>query len=207
MSGKLVGRTGFEPVTFSVSGRRAPAAPTARDDESLPDSGSGGVHHDELRWRAVQVRPGQLVLVLYQAERGLHDRHSSPRTHFPHEDFSSGQQAWSWSMKMGCVRSRARAERELLAGSLAITGLAVVCLWSAYVSLVWRPYRGRTSGSCGGGSNDHSKTAPVLAGWLSAETDYVPRHLRSNQASQPRPLRRASAAARTVPCCCCRRTS
>src|ERR1700750_2309342 len=33
---KLVGRTGFEPVTFSVSGRRAPAAPTARDDESLP---------------------------------------------------------------------------------------------------------------------------------------------------------------------------
>src|ERR1043165_9686439 len=31
----LVGRTGFEPVTFSVSGRRAPAAPTARDDESL----------------------------------------------------------------------------------------------------------------------------------------------------------------------------
>ena len=32
----LVGRTGFEPVTFSVSGRRAPAAPTARDDESLP---------------------------------------------------------------------------------------------------------------------------------------------------------------------------
>ncbi len=33
----LVGRTGFEPVTFSVSGRRAPAAPTARDDESLPD--------------------------------------------------------------------------------------------------------------------------------------------------------------------------
>ena len=34
----LVGRTGFEPVTFSVSGRRAPAAPTARDDESLPDS-------------------------------------------------------------------------------------------------------------------------------------------------------------------------
>ena len=137
----------------------------------------------------------------------LHDRHSSPRTHFPHEDFSSGQQAWSWSMKMGCVRSRARAERELLAGSLAITGLAVVCLWSAYVSLVWRPYRGRTSGSCGGGSNDHSKTAPVLAGWLSAETDYVPRHLCSNQASQPRSLRRASAAARTVPCCCCRRTS
>src|SRR5437588_2888030 len=33
----LVGRTGFEPVTFSVSGRRAPAAPTARDDESLPE--------------------------------------------------------------------------------------------------------------------------------------------------------------------------
>ena len=32
----VVGRTGFEPVTFSVSGRRAPAAPTARDDESLP---------------------------------------------------------------------------------------------------------------------------------------------------------------------------
>ena len=28
---KLVGRTGFEPVTFSVSGRRAPAALTARD--------------------------------------------------------------------------------------------------------------------------------------------------------------------------------
>jgi hypothetical protein len=46
---KLVGRTGFEPVTFSVSGRRAPAAPTARDDESLPDSGSGGVRHGELR--------------------------------------------------------------------------------------------------------------------------------------------------------------
>jgi hypothetical protein len=33
----LVGGTGFEPVTFSVSGRRAPAAPTARDDASLPD--------------------------------------------------------------------------------------------------------------------------------------------------------------------------
>ena len=32
-----VGRRGFEPLTFSVSGRRAPAAPTARDDESLPD--------------------------------------------------------------------------------------------------------------------------------------------------------------------------
>jgi hypothetical protein len=33
----LVGDTGFEPVTFSVSGRRAPAAPIARDDASLPD--------------------------------------------------------------------------------------------------------------------------------------------------------------------------
>ena len=31
MASDLVGRTGFEPVTFSVSGRRAPAAPTARD--------------------------------------------------------------------------------------------------------------------------------------------------------------------------------
>jgi hypothetical protein len=29
--GCLVGRTGFEPVTSSVSGKRAPAAPTARD--------------------------------------------------------------------------------------------------------------------------------------------------------------------------------
>jgi hypothetical protein len=32
----------------------------------------------------------------------LHDKHSSPRTHLPHDFFSSGQQAWSWSMKMGC---------------------------------------------------------------------------------------------------------
>jgi hypothetical protein len=30
----------------------------------------------------------------------LHDRHSTPRTH---EDFSSGLQAWSWSMKMVTV--------------------------------------------------------------------------------------------------------
>ena len=67
----MVGRTGFEPVTFSVSGRRAPAAPTARDDESLPDYGAGGVHYGELRWRAVQVRSGQLVLALDQAERGV----------------------------------------------------------------------------------------------------------------------------------------
>ena len=56
----LVGRTGFEPVTFSVSGRRAPAAPTARDDESLPDSRSGGARHGALRRRAIQVLPGQL---------------------------------------------------------------------------------------------------------------------------------------------------
>jgi hypothetical protein len=35
-----VGRTGFEPVTFSVSGRRAPAAPTARD-ASRPPAVSG----------------------------------------------------------------------------------------------------------------------------------------------------------------------
>jgi hypothetical protein len=33
-SSPAVGRTGFEPVTFSVSGRRAPAAPTARDTVS-----------------------------------------------------------------------------------------------------------------------------------------------------------------------------
>src|SRR6266576_1376871 len=81
----LVGRTGFEPVTFSVSGRRAPAAPTARDDESLPDSGSAGVHHDEPRWRAVQVHTGQLVCALYQAElrnpvrSREHPRHPEPR--------------------------------------------------------------------------------------------------------------------------------
>ena len=31
LANPLVGRTGFEPVTFSVSGRRAPTAPTARD--------------------------------------------------------------------------------------------------------------------------------------------------------------------------------
>ena len=31
MASDLVGRTGFEPVTSSVSGKRAPAAPTARD--------------------------------------------------------------------------------------------------------------------------------------------------------------------------------
>ena len=31
MASYLVGRTGFEPVTSSVSGKRAPAAPTARD--------------------------------------------------------------------------------------------------------------------------------------------------------------------------------
>jgi hypothetical protein len=31
MAFDLVGRTGFEPVTSSVSGKRAPAAPTARD--------------------------------------------------------------------------------------------------------------------------------------------------------------------------------
>ena len=31
MASNLVGRTGFEPVTSSVSGKRAPAAPTARD--------------------------------------------------------------------------------------------------------------------------------------------------------------------------------
>ncbi len=51
---RMVGRRGFEPLTFSVSGRRAPAAPTARDDESLPDlwgapaairrAGPGAVH-------------------------------------------------------------------------------------------------------------------------------------------------------------------
>jgi site-specific DNA recombinase len=33
----LVGGTGIEPVTFSVSGRRAPAAPTAQCSASLPD--------------------------------------------------------------------------------------------------------------------------------------------------------------------------
>src|SRR5580704_16931430 len=65
----MVGRTGFETVTFSVSGRRAPAAPTAQDDESLPDSGSGDVRHGKLRWRAVQVRPGQLVLALEPGPR------------------------------------------------------------------------------------------------------------------------------------------
>src|SRR6201985_2482872 len=51
----LVGRTGFEPVTFSVSGRRAPAAPTARDDESLPG---------RARWCATGT--------------------GAPRTRFPH---------------------------------------------------------------------------------------------------------------------------
>src|SRR2546429_8725489 len=75
---KLVGRTGFEPVTFSVSGRRAPAAPTARDDESLPDSRSGGVHHGELRGRAIQVLPGQLVLALDQGLGGGRFRARSP---------------------------------------------------------------------------------------------------------------------------------
>jgi hypothetical protein len=27
----------------------------------------------------------------------LHPRHSSPRTHPPHDTFSSAQQLWSWS--------------------------------------------------------------------------------------------------------------
>src|SRR5450755_492958 len=67
----LVGRRGFEPLTFSVSGRRAPAAPTAQDDESLPDLVSGGGHHDEPAWRAVQVSAGQIVLALDQAKRGV----------------------------------------------------------------------------------------------------------------------------------------
>ena len=49
----LVGRRGFEPLTFSVSGRRAPTAPTAQDDESLPDPGSGDVWHGEPRRRTV----------------------------------------------------------------------------------------------------------------------------------------------------------
>ena len=71
----LVGRTGFEPVTFSVSGRRAPAAPTARDVESLPDSGSGGVHHGELRWRAIQVLPAGFATPPTQASiRGSPNR-------------------------------------------------------------------------------------------------------------------------------------
>jgi hypothetical protein len=76
----LVGRRGFEPLTFSVSGRRAPTAPTAQDDESLPDSGSGGVQHGELRWRVVKVRLGQLVLAFDQAERGVARRHATSLT-------------------------------------------------------------------------------------------------------------------------------
>src|SRR4029453_835492 len=71
---KLVGRTGFEPVTFSVSGRRAPAAPTARDDESLPESGSGGVDHGERRWRAIQVLPGFAIPPTQASIRGSPNR-------------------------------------------------------------------------------------------------------------------------------------
>jgi hypothetical protein len=67
----LVGGTGFEPVTFSVSGRRAPAAPTARDDESLPDPWGAPAALTTSRPGAVQVRTGQLVLALDQTERGV----------------------------------------------------------------------------------------------------------------------------------------
>jgi hypothetical protein len=70
----LVGRTGFEPVTFSVSGRRAPAAPTARDDESLPDSGSGGVHHGELRRRLSRYSRTSSYLRSISPSAVVHDR-------------------------------------------------------------------------------------------------------------------------------------
>ncbi len=55
----MVGRRGFEPLTFSVSGRRAPAAPTARDDESLPDSIRSGGHLDKLADGQVPFRYGR----------------------------------------------------------------------------------------------------------------------------------------------------
>ena len=97
---KLVGRTGFEPVTFSVSGRRAPAAPTAQDDESLPDSGSGG-GHGELRWRAVQIRSGQLVLALDQAERGVARQAQQPANALPARGLLVRAAGMVVSMKMG----------------------------------------------------------------------------------------------------------
>jgi hypothetical protein len=39
MASEMVGRTGFEPVTSSVSGKRAPAAPTARDVRQADSDG------------------------------------------------------------------------------------------------------------------------------------------------------------------------
>src|SRR4029077_16773926 len=67
---KRVGRTGFEPVTFSVSGRRAPAAPTARDDESLPDS---RIRRRPPRRAAPEGYPGT------PAHSGEHPRQPEPR--------------------------------------------------------------------------------------------------------------------------------
>ena len=81
-----------------------------------------------------------------------------------------------------------------------------LCPCNAAVSLVRRPYRGRTSDSCTGSLNDHSK-ASSLAGDSWQRPILCHATFAATPAPQPCLLRRASAAARTVPWCCCRRTA
>ena len=107
-------------MTFSVSGRRAPAAPTARDDESLPDSKLGGVHYDEVRWRAVQVSPGHLVRALNQAERCVARQAQQSANALPARGLLI--------RPAGMVVADEDVLVFLEAGLLTMTGLAVVCL-------------------------------------------------------------------------------
>jgi hypothetical protein len=69
-------------VTFSVSGRRAPAAPTAQDDASLPDL-RGAPAAITMSWLGGLSRypRGQVVLALDQAKRDVARRAQQPREH------------------------------------------------------------------------------------------------------------------------------
>jgi hypothetical protein len=65
-----VGDTGIEPVTPALSTQCSPAELIARDDRSLSDSGGGLEPRKPTGRRAVQVRPGHLVLALDAAGSG-----------------------------------------------------------------------------------------------------------------------------------------
>ena len=62
-------------------------------------SAGGDVGTESLPWRVVQVRTSQVVLAPDMTKRSVARQVQQPANALPHEDFSSAQQAWSWSMK------------------------------------------------------------------------------------------------------------